>query len=78
LFISSSEQKQLASILAAVKSQAILTVSDMEDFVTRGGMIQFYTIDNTVRFLIDPITVRDANLTMSARLLQIAKIVKKP
>jgi hypothetical protein len=77
LFISQSEQKQLTNILTYVKRRPILTVSDMADFVIRGGMIQFYMLDNKVRFFIDPTTASEAKLTVSSRLLQIAKVVKK-
>lgn len=77
LFISPSEQRQLANILTYLKPRPILTVSDMEDFVTRGGMIQFYMLDNNVRFFIDPVTANKAKLEVSSRLLQIAKVVRK-
>lgn len=77
LFVSPSEQRQLTHILAYVKMRPILTVSDMEDFVTRGGMIQFYILDNNVRFFIDPVTAGEAKLIVSSRLLQIANVVRK-
>lgn len=77
LFVSQSEQKQLIHILAYVKSRPILTVSDMEEFVIRGGMIQFYILDDNVRFFIDPVTAGEAKLIVSSRLLQVAKIIKK-
>jgi hypothetical protein len=77
LFISSSEHKQLSNIFAYLKPRPILTVSDMKDFMTRGGMIQFYILDNNVRFFIDPVTASEAKLAVSSRLLQVAKVVKK-
>lgn len=77
LFISQSEEKQLVHILAYVKQQPILTVSDMNNFVTRGGMIQFYMLNNKVRFFIDPVTAGEAKLEVSSRLLQVAEVVRK-
>jgi hypothetical protein len=79
LFVSSSEQKQLSNIFTYLKQRPILTVgdSDIENFVIRGGMIQFYLLDNNVRFFIDPVTASEAKLELSSRLLQIAKIVRK-
>jgi hypothetical protein len=77
LFISQSEQKQLINIINSAKRYPILTVSDIEDFIVRGGMIQFYLRDNKIHFLINPDAVNDAKLRLSSRLLQIAKIVKK-
>ena len=77
LFISQSEEKQLVHILAYVKQQPILTVSDMNNFVTRGGMVQFYLLNNKVRFFIDPVTAGEAKLEVSSRLLQVAEVVRK-
>ncbi len=77
LFISQSEEKQLVHILAYVKQRPILTVSDMNNFVTRGGMVQFYLLNNKVRFFIDPVTAGEAKLEVSSRLLQVAEVVRK-
>jgi hypothetical protein len=80
LFINRSEEKNLSTILQVVKNQAILTVSDMENFVIRGGMIQFfkYGKKEKIRFSIDPITIAEANLRVSANLLRIANIIDRP
>lgn len=75
LFISRSEQLRLTTIFTYTQQRPILTVSDMEDFVLQGGMIQLYSRDNKVRFFIDPQTLREAKLVPSARLLQLANII---
>jgi len=78
LFISRSEQKQLNDILAQLHQAPILTVSDMDDFVSQGGMIGFYLLKNTkVRFSIDPQTLSETGLVASAQLLQIANITRR-
>jgi len=80
LFINYSEENNLATILQNVEKQPILTVSDMENFVVQGGMIQFfkYGKKKKIRFYIDPITIEEADLRISANLLRIAKIVHRP
>lgn len=78
LFISHSEEPRLTKILAFVKQSAILTVSEIDDFVTRGGMIQFYMLDNKVRFSVDPQTLSETGLKASSYLLQLAKIIRRP
>jgi len=75
LFISRSEQTRLATILAYTQQRPILTVSDMKNFVIQGGMIQLYSRNNKVRFFIDPETLKEAQLVLSARLLQLANII---
>jgi hypothetical protein len=76
LYISDSEQLRLDAILSVTQQYPVLTVSDLDDFVQKGGMIQFYTRGNTIRFLIDPATLREAGLEPNANLLRIADVVK--
>ncbi len=72
LFVNSSEQLQLPSILAKVKNKPILTVGDSEYFVAQGGMVQFYQNDGKIRLMLDPQTIRESGLKASAQLMQIA------
>jgi hypothetical protein len=62
LFISQSEQPLLHDILAYTQHYPILTVSEIEDFVVEGGMIQFYKRDNQVRFMLDPQTIEEVGI----------------
>lgn len=77
LFISHSEQPRLTKILTYTKQSPILTVSEIDDFVIQGGMIQFYMLENRVRFSVDPQTLIEADLKASSQLLQLAKIIKR-
>ncbi|OQW96085.1 MAG: hypothetical protein BWK79_00010 [Beggiatoa sp. IS2] len=77
LFISLSEKEQFENILRRARQYPILTVSEIEDFVIRGGMIQFYNTEDNVRFLVDPETITEAGLKASSRFLEIAKIVRR-
>ena len=76
VFASKSKQRYKAHIFTFVKNRPILTVSDMENFANRGGMIEFFNFGNKVRFIIAPKHVKTANLKISSRLLQIAKIAE--
>ncbi|MEK8015696.1 MAG: YfiR family protein [Candidatus Parabeggiatoa sp.] len=76
LFVSKSEKGNQAAILAYTQQYPILTVSDIRNFVVRGGMIQFYIRGRKVRFMIDPDTVQEAGIRASANLLRVAKIVR--
>lgn len=72
LFIGRSNNYQLAKILTRAKGQAILTVSEAEDGLALGGMINFVTIDGRVRFEVAPKTAGIDNVIISARLLAAA------
>ncbi len=77
LFLSPSESEQREEILASLKGQPILTVSDMKNFVTQGGMIEFYTRGNKVRFLVNPDLIKAAGLQVSANLLAVGDVVNQ-
>jgi len=76
LFISSSEEKRLKEILTTLNEASILTVSDMPQFVRRGGMIQFVTTGNKVRFEVNLTSAERTGLSLSSQLLKVALSVR--
>lgn len=76
LFISASERDHLRQILEAVQGQSILTIGDVDGFTRNGGIINFTTDENKVRFEINPGAAERARLAVSSQLLKLAKIVK--
>jgi hypothetical protein len=76
LYISESERIRFPSILEKAQHYPVLTVSDVDNFVVKGGMVQFYSRDKRVRFLIDPASVRQVGLEPNAHLLRISDIVE--
>lgn len=72
LFISQPEQESEA--LAVTKSRSILTVSDISDFLSQGGMVRFFNKDNRIRFQINPTAAKTGNLIISSKLLRLADI----
>lgn len=75
LFISQSEQYRLRRVLNKLQGRPILTVGDMAGFAEAGGMIQFYTNENKIRFQINLESVRSSALNISSKLLRLAEIV---
>ncbi|HZF01475.1 MAG TPA: YfiR family protein [Methylomirabilota bacterium] len=75
LFISRSESRQMKRILADLKQQKMLTVSDVESFSESGGVIGFVTVQNKIRFKINLDAGKNANLAFSSKLLRLAEIV---
>jgi uncharacterized protein DUF4154 len=76
LFISRSEAGRLEEILASLKGRHILTVSDTGGFAARGGMIRFALEENKIRLRVNLAAAKDANLTISSKLLRPAEIVE--
>ena len=76
LFVSTSEIKHLASILSSLKKRSILTVSDIEGFTAKGGIIEFFKKGNNIRFKINIRALDQAGLKISSKLLELATIIK--
>jgi hypothetical protein len=76
LFVSASEEAQLAAIMRAINGAPVLTVSDMQRFTDRGGAIDLYLEQRKVRFNINLRATDRARLKMSSQLLKIAAAVR--
>ena len=76
LFVSASEGHRLAEVLDQLRGRPILTVSDADGFAEAGGMIGLFIEDSRVRFAINLGAAESAHLTISSRLLNLARIVR--
>jgi YfiR/HmsC-like len=76
LFLLAREKKKrLPEILNSVKEASALVVGESEGFAERGGGIQFILENNRLRFAVNVDAVGRAHLTVSSKLLALAKIV---
>lgn len=74
LFISQSERDRVDQILSNLKGRPVLTVSDIDGFTDRGGMIQFFIENNNLRMRINRDAVKASNLRVSSKLLRVAEV----
>jgi len=78
LFAGRAHGGRLAEILVAARGQALLTVTESEEGLELGSMINFVVVEDKVRFDIAPPPSESGNLRISARLLGVArKVVSK-
>ena len=77
LFVSLSEKDHLDNVVEAMRLLPILTIGDAPGFAKRGGIINFTLEDNKVRFEVNVEAAKRADLTISSRLLTLAKIVQQ-
>jgi hypothetical protein len=75
LFISASEEVRLPAILTALSGASVLTVSDVERFTSRGGMIGLRLVAQKVHFDINVQAAERAGLKLSSQLLRLAKVI---
>jgi hypothetical protein len=77
LFISSSEKENLPQILEILKNTATLTIGDTGGYARQGVMINFVMEQNKVGFEINSESARRARITISSKLLKLAKMIYK-
>jgi hypothetical protein len=75
LFISQSEQKQVREIIEITNNNGVLTVADSDGFIEAGGIINFFTEDNKIRFDINQGAAEKTGLKIRSQLLRLAKRV---
>jgi len=75
LFISGSEQKRLGQILESLKGTSVLTVSDINSFCQKGGVIGLELENKKIQFIVNLDTADQARLRISSKLLSLAKRV---
>ena len=76
LFVSGSEDAELGHILQTLVGSQVLTVSDLPQFVERGGMIQFVSDGKRIRFTVNVAAATQVGLTLSSELLRVAAAVR--
>ncbi len=76
VFIGPSEKLRYEAILVSLRDAKVLTVSEIEGFAEHGGIINFISERNKVRFEINPDAARSQGLTISSELLKLARLVK--
>ncbi len=72
LFISRSERDRLGPILGEVRRENVLTVSECDNFLSKGGIINFISDGGLVRFQISTDAAAREKLSVSSKLLQLA------
>ena len=77
LFVSNSERHKLPAIIGALSDSATLTVGEDGEFTRMGGCLRFFLAENRVRFEINLQATERARLKVSAKLLNLARVIGK-
>jgi len=75
LYISESGIKNFYKMSSTVPRN-ILTVSDVKEFGTKGGMIEFIRVDNKIKFLINVTQSAKSGIKYRSQLLEVAESLK--
>ena len=77
LFFREAESRKMGSLYDSIKRMPILTVGESDDFLDQGGMFTMFSEDKQLRFEVNSTTAENAQLTVSSKLLRLAKKVRK-
>ena len=77
LFIGASERAHMDELVQMLRGLPILTVGETPGFAERGGVIRLVLEDNRVRFEVNVDAAHQAGLTISSRLLTLARIIQQ-
>lgn len=75
LFVSGSDRQAAAKVIDAVRKSAVMTVGEAEGFAQAGGVCNFTREGARIGFEINVNAAARAGLTLSSRLLALARIV---
>jgi hypothetical protein len=76
VYVGQSEKDHMRTLIKAIPKH-VLTISDTQSFAASGGMINFYTVERKVSFVINLDAAERAGLKLSSQLLRLARIVKE-
>jgi hypothetical protein len=75
LFIGRADEGRLPEILAAARGRALLTVTESDEALELGSVINFVVVDEKVRFDVALFAADSGELRISSRLLAVARKV---
>ena len=75
VFITRSKSNKIEQILSQLSEKNVLTVSDIDQFAIKGGCISLHVFKGKVRFNVNKKAADNADLKISAKLLELAKAV---
>lgn len=79
LFVGRVDKSRMAEVLATLKGRPILTVTDADDALTLGSMINFVVTGERLRFEVALATTEVSRIKISALMLAAAyRVVKEP
>jgi hypothetical protein len=76
LFVTAAEAGRIAELRERLDGRPVLVVGEVPEFARRGGTANFFIEENRVRFEVNLDAARRSRLNISARMLDVARIVR--
>ena len=78
VFVPAPQSKQAASIIEGLRGSPVLTIGETKGFALRGGIINFTIEQGKLHFEINLDAAQQTPLTISSKVLALAKIIREP
>jgi len=75
LFLSEEDRQRIPGILASLERTPVLTITDVQGLVGKGAIIGMKIENKHIIFEVDSVAAKKSGLHLSAKLLNLAKIV---
>lgn len=75
IFIGQTQEGTEAEVLKSAEGKPILTIGESNGFLSRGGILKFIILEDTVQFEVNLKIARHSLLKLSSRMLALAKRV---
>jgi hypothetical protein len=75
VYIHRSHEAELPRILAFLKGKSVMTVSDIEKFAEKGGMVELAMQDRRIHLFINPQATQAAGIRIEDRMLKLSTLV---
>ena len=75
VFVGDLSNKDITFVLSSAVKSGVLTISDLPDFIYKGGIIEIFMVGNKLRFSINLVVSQKSGLKISSRLLKLARMV---
>jgi hypothetical protein len=76
LYVGASERQHIGGVLERIKGKSVLTVSEAENFLDKGGIINLMRKEQNLRLGVNLGAAGQARLRISSNLLSVADVVK--
>lgn len=77
LFISESEEGKISQVISKIARMPILTVSDMNNFCQKGGIVRLLIVNNYLKFEVNLDAAQKAGLNIGSQMLNSALSIYK-
>ncbi|MES2355273.1 MAG: YfiR family protein [Pseudomonadota bacterium] len=75
LYVGDADEKSTIETLRTLGEAPVLTIADTEGFIHFGGIIELVAADSNIQFEVNLDAARHANISFSAQLLKLSKVV---